>query len=121
MRNDKEGPAVNLFGPLVDLGQERFKNFLRQTLRRVDCSNLGPELPDSLLLILLVDLLQFELVKNNLDLSLELLVFAAVGSIEDFPLFGTAALESLVDQPRALVVLDVGANLSNKSGITKSI
>ena len=43
-------------------------------------------------------------------------VFAAVGLVQDGALGGRGALESLIDEPRAFVVQDVGADLADGFG-----
>jgi len=111
----------NLFGSLVDLGKESLKDFLLQTRRLVNCGNLGAQLTNNLLLILLVQLLQLKFLKHLLHLGFLLRVLAAVVLIQHLTLLGGAERNCLVDQPRALVVLNIGADLSNESGVTEVV
>lgn len=69
----------------------------------------------------LVDLLQVELLVQGLDLGLQLSVLTTVSSVKDLALLSVATLQSLVDQPRALVILDIGTNLANEGGVTVGI
>ena len=113
--------AECLFGTLVDLGQEGLEDLLLQSLRFVDVVDLGAQLANNALLILLVDLLQIQLLVDGLNLGLKLAVLAAVRSLKHFALFRVATLESLVDQPRALVILDIGTDLADEGGVTVGI
>jgi hypothetical protein len=56
-----------------------------------------------------------------LDLGLLLRVLLAVVVLEELALFGGDALQGLVDDPRALVVLDVCADLAEDLGVRKGI
>lgn len=110
-----------LFGALVDLSQEGLEHRLLQALALVDGGDLGTDLTNNLLLVLLVELLKSHLVEDGLDLLLLLCVLAAVGSIEHRALLGSGPLDGLVDQPGALVVLDIGTNLTNDGGVTEVV
>lgn len=112
---------THLFGALVDLGQERLKDLLLQARGLVHGGNLGAQLTNDLLLILLVYLLQLQVIKDLLDLGLLLLVLAAVGGVQHRTLLRGSPGNGLVDQPRALVVLDVGADLANDGWVTKVV
>jgi hypothetical protein len=112
---------VHLFGALVDLGQERLKDLLLQASGLVHSGNLGAQLSDNLLLIVLVQLLQLKVVEDLLDLGLLLLVLAAVGGVQHRTLLGGGTSNGLVDQPGALVVLNVGADLANDCGVTEVV
>jgi len=112
---------LRLFGPLVDLAEEGLEDLLLETLGLIHGRNLGPQLTHHFLLVLLVQLLQLQLVEDLLHLGLLLLVLAAVGIVEHLALLGSAALDGLVDQPRALVVLDIGANLADNRGVTEVV
>jgi hypothetical protein len=112
---------IYLFGPLVDLAEEGLENLLLETLGLVNSRDLSTQLADHLLLVLFVELLQLELVEDLLHLELLLLVLAAVGGVQNSALLGGAALNGLVDQPRALVVLDIGADLANDGGISEVV
>lgn len=112
---------THLFGTLVDLGQERLKDLLLQARGLVHGGNLGAQLTNDLLLIFLVHLLQLQLIKDFLDLGLLLLVLAAVGGVQHRTLLRGSPGNGLVDQPRALVVLDVGADLANDRWVTEVV
>lgn len=117
----KAPSSTRLFGSLIDLGQECLKDFLLQARGLVHGRNLGAQLADHLLLVILVQLLQLELVKHLLHLGLLLRVLAAVVLIQHLALLRGAAGDGLVDQPRALVVLDIGADLANDSWVTEVV
>lgn len=106
----------SLLAALVDLREESLKNLLLQTLALVDLVNHSADLADALLLKLLVTLLQLHVIKQLLNDLLLVIVLAAVVLLEDFALLRCRNLESLVDQPRALVVLDIGADLTDVLG-----
>lgn len=112
---------IYLFGPLVDLAEESLEDLLLETLGLVNSRDLSTQLADHLLLVLFVELLQLELIEDLLHLELLLLVLAAVGGVQNSALLRGAALNGLVDQPRALVVLDIGADLANDRGITEVV
>jgi len=101
-----------LFAPLVDLPEELRVDLLLHARRLVNGSNLLPQLGHARLLVLLVVLLEVELIEQLLDLGLALLVLLAVVLLEELALLGCHLLQRLVDQPRALVVLDVCADLA---------
>lgn len=118
----RKGPGIKsmsstsngtLFGALVDLGQEGLEDLLLKATRLIDGGDLGAQFTNNVLFVLLVELLQLELVEDSLDLGLVLLVLATVGGVEDSALLRSGALDGLVNQPRALVVLDVGSDLAN--------
>lgn len=108
---------LHLFAPLVDLPEEFSVNLLLHARRLIDSSNLLPQLAHASLLVLLVDLLKLELVKELLNPCLGLLVLLAVVLFQHLALLGCDLLQRLVDQPRALVVLDIGANLAERLGV----
>lgn len=110
-----------LFGALVDLAKESLKDFLLQTLRLINGSNLLTELGNNLLLVLLVYLLQLKLVEEGFDLGLLGSVLAAIRSIQELALLGSAALDGLVNEPRALVVLNIGTDLANDRWVTEVV
>jgi hypothetical protein len=104
--------GMHLFAPLVDLPEELRVDLLLHARRLVNGSNLLPQLIHARLLVFLVVLLEVELVEQLLDLGLALLVLLAVVLLEKLALLRCDFLQRLVDQPRALVVLDVCANLA---------
>lgn len=114
-------PSTILLAALVDLGQERLEDLLLQALGLVHGGDLVAQFPDTLLLKVLIDLLELELVEDGLDLGLELAVLAAVGLVQDLALLRRAALQCLVDHPRALVVLDVGADLADDGRVAVGV
>ena len=83
--------------------------------------NLGTNLVGTLLLELLVTLLELQVVVELLNDSLLGIVLLTVVLLEDPALLGGSNLKSLVDEPRALVVLDVSADLANVLGQTKVV
>lgn len=83
--------------------------------------DLGTNLVGTLLLELLVALLELQVVVELLDNSLLGVVLLAVVLLEDLALLRGGNLKSLVDEPRALVVLDVSADLTNVLGQTKVV
>lgn len=103
-----------LLAALVDLVQETLKHALRQAFLLVHVRNQLPNLPNSLLLVRPVDLIQLQLGEHLFHPSLFVPILAAVVFIEHLTLLGRATLEGLVDDPRTLVVLDVGANLPDR-------
>jgi len=105
-------PKMHLFAPLVDLPKELGVDLLLHARRLIDGSDLLPQLGHARLLVLLVVLLEIELVEQLLDLGLALLVLLAVVLLEKLALLRCDLLQRLVDQPRALVVLDVCADLA---------
>lgn len=114
-------PRKRLFGALVDLAEEGIEDILLQSLRLIHGGDLLLQLADDLLLVLLVDLLEIQLLVEGLDLGLKSVILTAVGLVEDLALLDIAALEGLVDKPRALVVLDIGTNLTNDFGVAIGI
>ena len=113
--------SVPLFAALVNLSKERLEDFLLQTRRLINGCDLVPDTPNNIVLVLFVDILQVELLVQGLDLGLGLRFLAAVVLVKQFTLLRGATLQSLVDQPRALVVLDIGSNLANEGRVTVRI
>ncbi len=103
----------HLLSALVDLSKERLKNLLLQPLTLISLSNHLLNLTHALFLILLVNLLQLQLVIQFLNHLLVLAVLLAIVLIQSLALLRRGDLKSLVDQPRALVVKDIGADLAN--------
>lgn len=110
-----------LFRSLVDLAQERLKNLLLQTAGLIDSRNLLPQLPDGLLLVFIIDLIQAQFVKDGLHLGLELAILATIGDVQGLALLLAAALQRLVDHPRALVILNISTDLPNDGRIAVSV
>lgn len=111
----------HLLAPLVNLLQKGLEHLLLQAISLVDLVNLGLDVSDALLFPLLVKVLQLQLVVELLDLGLFLRVLVAVVFLEDPSLLGIDLFQSLVDQPRALVILNVSANLAEDLWVGKSI
>lgn len=112
---------IHLFGALVDLGQEGLEDLLLQASGFVHSGDLGAELTNNLLLVLLVHLLQLKVVEDLLDLELLLLVLAAVGGVQHRALLRSSPGNGLVDQPGALVILNVGTDLADDRGVTEVV
>lgn len=104
---------LGLLAALVDLGKEGLKHGLLEALALVNVGDAGADLADNLLLVVEVALLELEVVVELLDNLFLLVVLAAVVLLEDLALLGGGDGEGLVDEPRALVVLDVGTNFAN--------
>jgi hypothetical protein len=98
--------------PLVDLPQELGVDFRLHARRLINSRDLLPQLSDARLLVLLVVLLEIELVEKFLNLRLALLVLLTIVLLKQLALLRSDFLQRLVDQPRALVVLDVCADLA---------
>lgn len=114
-------PQSSLLGSLVDLVEEHLKHALLQALTLVNPFNHGANLAGPLLLKRLIALLELHVVVQLLDDRLLGVVFLAVVVLENLALLGGGNLQRLVDQPRALVVLDVGADLANMLGQPKVV
>lgn len=110
-----------LFRALVDLLQEDGEDLLLQSLALVDLVDLAADLIGTLLLKFFVALLELHVVVKLLDNGLLGIILLAVVLLEDLALFGGGNLESLVDEPRALVILDIGTDLANVLGKTKVV
>ncbi|KAJ6118266.1 hypothetical protein N7471_013733 [Penicillium samsonianum] len=82
--------------------------------------NLLAQLANNPLLVLLVHLLQLKLVEKGLNLGLSS-ALAAVGSIQELALLGSATLDGLVDELRALVVLNIVPDLANDRWVTEVV
>ena len=87
----------------------------------VDLGDQASQTNVRLLLIGLERTLNIELVVDLLDGNNVDLVAAAVVGVEDLALLGGSLVEGLVYQPRALVVLDVGADLANDLGEAEAV
>jgi hypothetical protein len=112
---------MRLFAPLIDLPKELGVHFGFHAGRLIDGSNLFTQLGHARLLIFLVDLLEFKLIEELLYLGLALLVLLAVVLLKELALLRGYLLQRLVDQPRALVVLDVCANLAKGLWVGKVV
>lgn len=110
-----KAPKKYLLGALVDALHERGEHILAQQ-GVVELGDQGSETDKRLLLISLEHALNIELLEDLLDSNNVSLVAAAVVGVEDLALLGGGLGEGLVDQPGALVVLDVGADLANDFG-----
>jgi hypothetical protein len=67
-----------LFRPLINLIEESTQNFRLESPGLINGSNLLPQLRNSLLLILIIQLVKFKFVVHNLDSSLRLGIFASI-------------------------------------------
>ncbi len=110
------GPRWRLFLPPVNLPQESFKHALLQPLALVQILNQLFNLAHDILLVVQIDLFQLQLLKHSLDPPLLCRILAPVALVQHPPLLRARLLERLVDDPGALVVLDVGADLANGLG-----
>lgn len=108
---------MRLFAALVDLPEELLEDLLLQTLTLINLRDHLLDLTDALLLVVLVDLLELQLIVELLDLGLASAILAAIVLLEHSALLRRGNLERLVDQPRALVVLNVRANLAQHRGV----
>ena len=113
--------AFRLFASLVDLVEELLKYSLLETLALVNVVDELLDLIAALLLELLIALLQLQVVVELLDDCLLLVVLLAVVLLEDLALLRSGDGQGLVNQPRALVVLDVGTNLADVLGQTEVV
>jgi hypothetical protein len=105
---------MRLFAPLVNFPQELRVHLRLHARRLINSRNLLSQLGDTRLLVLLVILLKVELVEKLLHLGLALLVLLAIVLLKELALLRCDFLQRLVDQPRALVVLDVCADLAER-------
>ncbi|KAB8360673.1 hypothetical protein FH972_024410 [Carpinus fangiana] len=110
-----------LLAALVNLAQKLLEDGLLQAGRLVHGVNLLPDVAHHLFLVLVIDGLELELVKQLLHTSLAILVLAAIVVVEEFALRRGAPCQGLIDQPAALVILDVGANLAQGLGVGKIV
>lgn len=69
----------------------------------------------------MVDLLEIHLVENSLDLGFHGSILSAIALVEDLASSRSAALQSLVDHPRALVVLNISSDLSNLLWLSENV
>ncbi len=110
-----------LLAPLVDLGEEGLEDALLDALGLVDLVDHGAELGGALLLELLEERLELHVVEELLDDGLLGLVLLAVVVLEDAALVRGGAGEGLVDEPGALVVEDVGADLADVGRVAEVV
>ncbi|CRK13306.1 hypothetical protein BN1708_010754 [Verticillium longisporum] len=116
-----QASAHHLFGALVNLGEEGVKDRLLEALALVNVVNHVADLAGALLLKDLVALLELEVIVQLLDDGLLGLVLLAVVVLENLALLGGGDLQGLVDEPAALVVHNVGADLANVLGQAKVV
>ena len=105
-----------LLTPFVNLPQETLKDPFLQPLAFVHLGDHGPDRRHLLLFKLLVQLLDLQLGEDGLAPRFLVRVLPAVVLVQDAALHGGGALEGLVDDPRALVVLDVRADFAQGLG-----
>ena len=106
-----------LLASLVNLAEELLKHLLLEAVALVHLCNVFSNVTDLLLLVCVVDLVKLQLVEESLDLGLVVLVLSSVVLLENSALLLGGTLQSLVDEPTALVVLNVGANLAQSLGV----
>jgi hypothetical protein len=109
--------SARLLASLVNLAEELFKDGLLEALALVNLCNVLFDVADLLFLVGVVDLVELQVVEQSLDLCLIVLVLSSIVLGEHDALVLCGALQSLVDQPTALVVLNVGANLAQCLGV----
>jgi len=90
---------VFLLAPLVDLLEEDLKDLLLKSLGLINLVDLRPQIRNTLLLPLLIELRKLKLMVQGLDLGFRLRVLNAVVLVKDLALLWVHFLESLVDQP----------------------
>lgn len=112
---------LNLFASFVDLGKESLEDSLLETLALVNVGDHLADLTSAPLLKLFVTLLELHVVIQLLDDLLLLIVLLAIVLLENLALLRGSDLQSLVDQPGALVVLDISADLANVLGQTEVV
>lgn len=69
----------------------------------------------------MVNLLELQVIVELLDDGFLGVVLLAVVLFENLALLGSGNFEGLVDQPGALIVLDIGTNLANVFGKAKVV
>lgn len=104
--------AFSLLAALVDLGKEGLENSFLETIVLIDVSNALTDLADNFLFIVQITLLKIEVIVKLLDDLLLLIVLAAIVFLKNLSLLRGCYGQGLVDEPRALVILDVGADLA---------
>ena len=113
--------AFHLLGALVYLVQEGLKDLLLQTLALISLRNHLFDLPNTLLLILLIELLKAKLVVKLFDLRLSILVLLTIVLLQNLALLRSGDRQSLVDQPRTLVIHDIRPDLANVLWVAKVV
>ena len=113
LTNDSSTGKYSLLPP-INLAQKAFKHAPLQSSTLIHIPDHFLDPPHNILLVIQVHLLQFQLLEHFLDPSLLLRVLASVAFVQHVPLLRTRQLQRLVDEPRAFVVLDVGADFPNR-------
>ena len=97
----------NSFLPPVNLPQEALKHAPLQPATLIYCLDHLPDPPHNILLVIQIHLFQLQLLEHSLDPPLFRCILASVAFVQDLPLFRTRPFQRLVDDPRALIVLDI--------------
>ena len=87
-------------------------------INRVDCLS---DLSHFLVFILTVNVFQIHLTVHLLDFILCRFIFLAVVVFESLSLLRARAFERFIDEPRAFIVLDISADLTNDFWDTEAI
>lgn len=117
--------TLGFFFPLllafVNLVKEDLKDFTLEASRLIDLGNSRSKISSNLLLIIQKVLGNVKLIKNSLNLGLSLGALDTVVLVKNLALLRVGLLEGLVDDPAALVVLNIGTDLANDSGVTVAV
>lgn len=99
--------------PPINLPQKPFEYTPLQPATLIEPLDHLANPPHNILLVIQIDLLQVQVLEHLLDPPLLSGILAPVALIQHFPLLRTRPLQRLVDDPAALVVLDVRADFAN--------
>jgi hypothetical protein len=110
-----------LLASLVNLAEELVKDLLLEAVALVHLGNVFSNVAHLFLFVCVVDLVELQFVVQSLDLGLVVLVLSAVVLLENGALVLGGALQSLVHQPTALVVLDIGTDFAEGLGVGKVV
>ena len=105
--------SETLLLPPIDFPQETLKHTPLQPPAFIHVLDHFPYPSHNILFVIQIYLLQLQLCKNALYPPLLFGILAPIAFIQHFPLFRTRSLQRLIDDPRALVVLDVRADFPN--------
>lgn len=103
----------HLLAPLINLLQKLLKHPFLQPLTLIHLLNHPSDPPHHILLIRQIHLLELQLLEDLLHLRFHFFILAPVALVQHLALLRVSALEGLVDDPAALIVLDVGADLAD--------
>ena len=100
--------------PPINLPQESFEHAPLQAFALIHLLDQLPNLPHNILLVIQIHLFQIQLLKQLFNPLLLSRILTPVAFIQHLSLLRARLLQRLVDNPRALVVLDVCADLPNR-------